>query len=96
MCDSKRVEVLDASHNLEIKTTCLLLSQSVTLDDVVEKFTTLGILHYKIYALRVFDDFIKFNESWMIDALQNFYFSHYPLNVCLIFNTELLKNFHCN
>jgi len=62
--------------------------------DVVEKLTSIAVLHDHIELLLCLDDFIELNNIGMPDLLEYFDFSRYPLDILLVVNLVLLEDFN--
>ena len=78
--------ILNPIQYLSVEFDCRLLSQLLALDDVIEQFTSLCILHNEVQFRISFYDFIQLDEVWMSDHFENLDFSSDPLNVALVFN----------
>ena len=63
-------------------------------DDVVEELASIAVLHDHIELLLCLDDFVQLNHIWVSHFLKDFNFSRYPLNVLLIMNLVLFKDFN--
>jgi hypothetical protein len=64
--------------------------------NVIEKFTSITVLHYHVKFFLGFDDFIELDDVWVSDFLKNFYFSCDAFDIFLIVDFVLLKNLYCN
>jgi len=69
MHDIQLVKILNSCDNLVEKLQGLWLFDSLILDDVIKKFTTIRILHYQVQLFRRLNDFIKLDYVWVSDHL---------------------------
>ena len=60
---------------------------------MVEKFTTTRILHYQVNTVLVLNDFIEFDEVWVVNLFENFDFADNSINIGLLANARFLKHF---
>lgn len=92
MADLDLVDVLDAGDNLLHEATRLLFLQALPFDDVVEQFTSAGILHDQEQLARRLDNLVKLDDVRVTNYLQNVDLSGHPVNIRLVFNLVFLKN----
>jgi len=90
--DVKLVEILNTGNDLVEKLECLWLFNSLVFHDVVEKLTSIGILHDKVELFWCLDDFIELNDVWMSDELENVYFSRDSFDIVDVLDFVFFEN----
>ena len=80
------VEIIHAIQYLLVEYASHLFRETVFGNDVVEKLSSWSILHDEVDALRILNYFVELHKVWVVDFLQDFYFSHGTLDVSFIFN----------
>jgi hypothetical protein len=93
MADSTLMDVLNTRNEFEIEFAGLFLAQTSVPDDVVEQLASVGILHDHKQLFFGLDDFIELDDVRMAYFLQDFDFTSNSLDILLIVNFVLLKNF---
>ena len=96
MNDIKLVQILNARNYLMEKFKCMRFLDPLVLDDVVEQFTAICVLHNQVQLLGCFDDFVELNDVGVSDHLQNVDFAGNSLYVVDILDFVLLENFYRN
>ena len=93
MADTTLVNIFDARYQLEVEFASLFFGKSGVPHDVVEKLTTVAVLHDHVKLFFRFNDLVKLNYVGVSDFLENFDFSGDTLDIFLIMNLVLLENF---
>ena len=91
MHDVQLVKVLDPGDDLVEEFESLWFLHALVLHDVVEKFSTVSILHDQVELLGRLNDFVELNDVWVSDHLQDVNLSCHPLDVVHILDLILLK-----
>jgi hypothetical protein len=65
------VDLFQAGYDLMEKAASLSLSNASACDNVIEEFTATAILHDEIQLLRRLNDFVKLDDMWMLNQLQD-------------------------
>ena len=81
MTDFDLVQILDSCQNLVEEAASLRVLQAPFLDNVVEEFTTRGVLHNQEKLLACLDDFIELHNVWVAHDLQDMDFAHHSRDV---------------
>ena len=76
--------VLNTAQKLLEELACLLLLDTLVLDDVVKELTSRGVLHDEIELLRSLDYLIQLHNMRMLNNFENMNFTRNSLNVCNI------------
>ena len=93
MADSALVDVLDTGVELEVEFAGLLLREPGVSDDVVEQLATIAILHYHVQLFFGFNYFVKLDDIWVSDLLQDFDLPSDSFDIFLIVDLVFLKYF---
>jgi hypothetical protein len=93
MAHSTFVQVLNASDQFAIEFGSLLFSESGVSDNIVEEFTSIGILHDHEEFLFCFDNLVQLDHIGVTHLLQNFNFARDAFNVLLIVDLLFLQDF---
>ncbi len=71
MHDIQPAYVFNASYYLLEESACLLLFDSLDLDNVVEQLAATGIFHNKVEFFLGLNDFIELHNLWMPNDLKD-------------------------
>jgi len=93
MHDIQTADVFDTSNNLLEKSAGLFLFDPLDLDDIVEKFTALGVFHDEVEFLLSLDDFIELNDLRMTDDLEDVNLSGDTFHIGNVADLRLLEDF---
>ena len=93
MHDIQPAYVFNPSNNLLEESAGFLLFDSLYLHNVIKKFASTSVFHYKIKFFLGFDDFIKLHHLRMSNDLENVDFSRNSLNIRNIDYLAFFKNF---
>ena len=96
VADSTVMDVLDTGDELKVELACLLLRKPCVLDYVVEEFTTVTIFHDHVELFFGFNNFIKLDDIGVSYLFEDLDFPSDSLNILLIMNFILFKNFNCH
>ena len=90
------MNVFDAWYELLKVLACLILIKSLVLNDHIEELATLYELHDQIEILLGLDDLINLYNVGMVQLFEDLNLSTNSLDILLLFNSWLFKNFHGN
>lgn len=96
MNDSKLVNVLDSAYDLLENLASFSLSHSLFADNVVKKFSTFHVLHYKKEVFGGFNDFVQLDDVWVANEFQNVNLAGHSLDICHIDDSILFEDLDCD
>ena len=96
VADPTFVDIFDTRHQLLVHPDCCLLMESLVRDYVVKQLSIGAVLHDKKQFAFSLYYFIQLNNIWMPNFFKDLNLPTDPLNVFLVFNPTLFKNFNGN
>ena len=96
MTNTQLVDIVDTWDELLEIFACHLFLESFIFNDEIEELSAFDKLHDKIEVFFCFNDLINLHHIRVMQLFQNFDFSTDSLNILLVFNSWLFKNFHRN
>lgn len=87
------MDVLNSCQQLLHKPNSFLLSEPPLLDDMLEQFSALRVLHNQVYAALGLNDLIELRDIGMPEYLQDADLSGDSFDICLVDYLILLQHF---
>ena len=93
--DTQLVDVFDTRNYLLIHLGRFFFFKAPVLDDVLEQLATRAVFHDEVQVVIVLDHFVQLHNVWVPNLLENGDLTVDPIDIRLILNFVLLKDFNC-